>query len=151
LCLVVRHARVFQHQTSELGQQIIRWLYKDFFRVVKHYTPDWVVFENVRGLLETEGGVFVDKILAEFNRLGYTTSLKLLNAIDFGVPQKRTRLFIVGSLHGGTFKYPEPTVNKPVTVKQAINDLPTLQNGASENYLLYDKAARPFKLYKNYA
>lgn len=130
------------NQKTRSAENSTNWLYKDFFRVVKHYTPDWVVFENVRGLLETEGGSFVDKIQDEFSKQGYTTSLKLLNAIDYGVPQKRTRLFIVGSLHGLSFDFPEPTIKKPITVKQAICDLPVLQNGASESYLAYDKAAR---------
>ncbi len=130
------------NQRTRTTKNTNNWLYKEFFRVVKHFSPDWVVFENVRGLFETAGGIFVEKILSEFDKLGYTTSLKLLNATDFGVPQKRTRLFIVGALNGQVFQFPEPLIDKPVSVKQAINDLPKLQNGASVSYQSYSKAAR---------
>jgi len=60
-----------------------------------------------------------------------------LNALDFGVPQKRERIFIVASLHGIAFDFPTSLNNKPVTVKEAISDLPILSNGALEYKLNY--------------
>lgn len=117
------------------------WLFKEFVRVVKDYRPDWLVFENVRGILETEGGIFVDEIIEEFEALGYVVSASLLNATDFGVPQKRARFFIVGSLHGIPYKFPKPTHKTPLTVAKAIRDLPILFNGASECFLKYAKPA----------
>lgn len=116
------------------------WLFEEFFRVVSLYMPDWVVFENVSGILQTEGGLFVEKILTKFDELGYSTNTSLLNAANYGVPQSRKRFFIVGSLHDQSFEFPEPIANKPVTVKQALNDLPSLANGASTSYMKYDKA-----------
>ncbi len=118
------------------------WLFEEFIRVVTEYRPDWFVFENVRGILETEGGIFVKKIIDRFEKLGFTTSAKLLHAADFGVPQKRARFFIVGSAHGHTFKYPKPTLTKFISVSQAIGDLPELSNGASISQLNYAKPAR---------
>lgn len=117
------------------------WLFEEFVRVVKGYRPDWFVFENVRGILETEGGIFVDHILERFQKLGYTVSSDLLHATDFGVPQKRARFFIVGSLHGKTYTFPKATHKAPVTVSKAIGDLPVLSNGASTCYLGYSKRA----------
>lgn len=117
------------------------WLFEEFVRVVKEYRPDWFVFENVRGILETEGGVFVDRIINQFQKLGFTVSAKLLHATDYGVPQRRARFFIVGSLHGKTYEFPQPTHTKPITVSNAINDLPVLMNGASECYLKYARSA----------
>lgn len=117
-------------------------LFEEFVRVVNEYRPDWFVFENVRGILETEGGIFVDYIMDRFEQIGFTTSSKLLHATDFGVPQKRARFFIVGSLHGKTFNFPNPSHKKAVTVAQALNDLPDLGNGASECFLSYSKPAR---------
>ena len=70
------------------------WLFEEFVRLVEEYRPDWFVFENVKGILETEGGVFVQRIIERFEKLGFTTSAKLLSAADFGVPQKRNRYFI---------------------------------------------------------
>jgi DNA (cytosine-5)-methyltransferase 1 len=117
------------------------WLFREFVRVVDSYRPDWLVFENVKGILETEGGVFVDQAIEKFEKLGYTTSSSLLQAADFGVPQRRSRFFIVGSLDRKEFKFPTPTHKKPVTVKSAINDLPLLSNGAAESLAKYRKAA----------
>ncbi len=115
------------------------WLYMEFIRVLKLYMPDWFVFENVRGILDTEDGYFVEEILKEFKKIGYTCNHDVLNAENFGVPQKRARFFIVGSLHGINFEFPKPKIKKIITVKEAISDLPRLENGASNTYLYYDK------------
>ncbi|MFI8736645.1 DNA cytosine methyltransferase [Ectopseudomonas toyotomiensis] len=117
------------------------WLFEQFVRVVREYNPDWIVFENVRGILETEGGIFVDQIVREFEKMGYTVSSELLHAADYGVPQKRARFFIVGSRHGISYKFPKPTHLKPITVEMALEDLPILENGASICNLPYAKAA----------
>jgi len=109
------------------------WLFQEYLRLVNEIKPDWVVFENVKGLLETEGGYFLDAVLAGFKVSGYTTSHFILNSADYGVPQKRNRLFIVASLHGNEIAPPEPTVKKHVTVAQAISDLPDLENGDSSD------------------
>lgn len=113
------------------------WLFEEFIRVVKRVRPDWVVFENVRGILETENGFFAEEIIENLEREGYSTSSKLLHATDFGVPQKRARFFVVGYLGKKTFVFPEPKSGLPVTVKQAISDLPVLENGATKCYLKY--------------
>lgn len=118
------------------------WLFQEFIRVIREYMPDWVVFENVKGILETEGGLFADLVIKQLEVLGYTTFAQLLHTTDFGVPQKRTRFFIVGSLHNVKFSFPKPTASKNVTVKQAFSDLPSLTNGASKCYMEYSKPAR---------
>ncbi|PPD10875.1 MAG: DNA (cytosine-5-)-methyltransferase, partial [Methylophilus sp.] len=46
------------------------WLYKEYIRLVKEIRPDWVVFENVKGLIETENGYFLDAVLKGFKDLG---------------------------------------------------------------------------------
>jgi DNA (cytosine-5)-methyltransferase 1 len=120
------------------------WLYKEYVRLVSEVRPDWIVFENVKGLLETENGFFLDAVLDGFKELGYTTSHFVLNSADFGVPQKRNRLFIIGSLHGVEIDKPKPTVTekKYRTVKDAISDLPELENGDAPDIEEYSKAAR---------
>ena len=117
------------------------WLFKEFIRITRFYMPDWVVFENVKGILETERGLFAELVIEQLNSLGYTTFTKLVHATDFGIPQKRTRFFIVSSLHNINFSFPNPTTSKLVSVKQAIADLPSLTNGASQCYLNYSKPA----------
>lgn len=118
------------------------WLYREYIRLVHEVRPDWIVFENVKGLIETGNGFFLDAVLGGLNKLGYTTSHFVLNSADFGVPQKRNRLFIVGSLHGVEIEKPKPTVKNHRTVKDAISDLPELDNGDAPDIKEYSKAAQ---------
>jgi DNA (cytosine-5)-methyltransferase 1 len=117
------------------------WLFREYLRLVKQIQPDWVVFENVKGLIETAGGYFLDAVLAGFKQAGYTTSHFVLNSADFGVPQRRNRLFIVGSLHGVDVAKPDPTCTRHVTVAQAIRDLPDLKNGDAVDEAGYSRRA----------
>lgn len=105
------------------------WLFKEFMRCAKLIMPDWIVMENVRGFVEMQKAYFLNKVFKDLNKLGYTTNYKVLNAADFGVPQKRERVFIVASLHGIAFSFPAPMIHGQVTVKDAISDLPDLLNG----------------------
>lgn len=114
----------------------INWLFREYIRIVKRVKPDWVVFENVPGILVTDRGSFLLAVLSEFAELGYQTQHFILNAVDFGVPQRRSRLFIVASLHKGGFVAPAGCRAAP-TVQDAIGDLPVLRNGASVDELPY--------------
>ncbi|MCP4376518.1 MAG: DNA cytosine methyltransferase, partial [bacterium] len=76
------------------------WLFREFMRVARRWEPDWVLMENVRGLVDAEGGMFLEQILSSLHNADYTTSGWVLNSADYGVPQVRQRLFIVGSRHG---------------------------------------------------
>lgn len=117
------------------------WLFKEFLRIVRLWQPDWVVFENVKGILETEGGFFFHEAVTGLERLGYTVAHGVLNAIDFGVPQRRFRVFAIASRHGVVVHLPGPLQRPPVTVGQALADLPELPNGASVNRLAYGASA----------
>ena len=118
------------------------WLFQEYLRIVEEVRPDWVVFENVKGLLETEGGYFLDAVLHGFTKAGYSTNHFVLNSENFGVPQKRNRLFIVGSLHGRSISSPDASVKKAVTVRQAFIDLPDLNNGDMPDEMVYAQVAR---------
>ena len=118
------------------------WLYREYLRLVNEVKPDWVVFENVKGLLETESGYFLDAVLKGFKKSGYTTNHFVLNSADYGVPQRRNRLFIVGSLHGVKMAAPDRTQKKHVTVSQAFKDLPDLENGDAPGEKEYSTPAR---------
>lgn len=107
------------------------WFFEDFLRVVQKINPDWVVFENVKGLLETEKGYFFEAITVGLTSLGYSTFHKVLNALDYGVPQSRSRLFIVANNQNINFEFPLPSCDHAVTVGDAIGDLPYLKNGAA--------------------
>lgn len=117
------------------------WLFEEYIRLVEEISPRWIVFENVKGLIETENGYFLEQVLEGFELRGYTTSHFILNSADFGVPQRRNRLFIVGSLQGKRIASPRPTVKKHVTVKEAIHDLPELDNGDMRDLSSYKAGA----------
>lgn len=112
------------------------WLFQEFLRLTDSLKPEWIVFENVRGIIETEKGFFAELISSEFRQLGYTCSTMVLCASDYGVPQTRSRFFLVGSLYGKSIKKPKP-LPTVITVNDAISDLPTLQNGANIDVLAY--------------
>ena len=116
------------------------WLFEHYLRVVGVLMPDWVVFENVTGISTTLGGQFLDSVANGFRKLGYSVESLTLNAQNYGVPQRRSRLFVVASLHGERLQLP-PVHAGVVTVRDAIADLPSLENGASESVLPYAKPA----------
>ncbi len=117
------------------------WLFSEYLRLVQEIQPGWVVFENVRGILETENGFFYGTVLNGLRAAGYTLSEWLLNAADFGVPQRRWRVFVVGSLAGARIPNLSPKHKRPITVRDAISDLPHLRNGSTLDRALYAKQA----------
>lgn len=114
------------------------WLFQEFVRAIKLVQPDWVVLENVPGLKNLGKGEFLEKIFDAFKGLGYSPNMKTLNAADFGVPQLRERIFIVGSRDRISFDFPIGDYKgKHFSVMDAISDLPSLSNGAMEYSLSY--------------
>lgn len=89
-----------------------------FIDAVRKLNPRVFMFENVRGLLYSNKWYF-ELILSEFKKLGYLIEYKLLNAVHFGVPQNRERLFVIG--HRSKFVFPKHESRK-VTVGEAIGD-----------------------------
>lgn len=127
------------NQRTRSSENPANWLYKEFMRFVEGVCPDYVVFENVKGIVETEQGTFLSAILEGFDAAGYKTTHGVLNAADFGVPQRRSRLFIVAS-RIGSVPLPMPTVGEAPTVWDAISDLPELENGALVSEMPYSRA-----------
>ena len=112
------------------------WLFIHFLRIVRQLQPDWVVFENVRGVVDTAEGIFLTEIVSRIEALGYTVQYRVLNAQDFSVPQNRGRLFVVGSREHTRIKMPRSSGVRR-TVRDAIADLPYLENGASISWMSY--------------
>lgn len=90
-----------------------------FIDAIRKVRPKVFMFENVRGLLYSNKWYF-EIILEELKSLGYNVEFKLLNAVNFGVPQNRERLVVVG--HNSSFIYPSEEKIK-VTVGDAIFDM----------------------------
>jgi DNA (cytosine-5)-methyltransferase 1 len=96
-----------------------------FVRLVSELRPKYFVFENVKGLTVGTHKRFLNEVVEEMKAAGYDILLpwQVLNAADFGVPQDRRRLFLIGARRGLSLPtYPNPT--KRITVNQAIGDLP---------------------------
>ena len=125
------------NQRTRSSQNENNWLFQEFVRVARTLKPDWIIFENVKGILETEKGKFLEEISNSLSDLGYTITYDVLIASDFGIPQSRSRFFLIGSLYGVNVKLPKPKFGKNVTVSEAIQDLPILKNGAVIDWLEY--------------
>jgi DNA (cytosine-5)-methyltransferase 1 len=115
------------------------WLFEEFLRVVDEIKPAWVVFENVQGITNTAEGQILNQIKDTLGE-GYLLTEQLLNAKHFGVPQDRMRYFLVGSREGTTFYFPRKRTAEPLTVDDAIRDLPVLQNGDTVSWRKYGRA-----------
>lgn len=101
-------------------------LYKHYVRVVKDKQPLMFVGENVKGLLSMSDGKIIQAIISEFSECGYDVYYKLLNTKDYGVPEDRERVIIVGfrkDLNIHNFEYPFPRDYK-ITMKEALQNLP---------------------------
>lgn len=108
-------------------------LFKEFVDIVDKVKPDFFVMENVPGILTMRKGDAFEEIIESFKEIGYFVNEPIkLNAEEFGVPQKRKRIFIIGSKNGVVIKQPKPlfstnsSLPNPITVEEAIYDLPTL-------------------------
>lgn len=114
-------------------------LFKQYKRILGILKPTAFIFENVSGLLSMQGGNLFPKIRKEFENIGYNLKYKLLNAADYGVPQERKRVILVGIKGENTFEYPTATHGdapglKPyVMLKDALGDLPSIKSGEENN------------------
>lgn len=98
-----------------------------YVRLVMELKPKYFIFENVKGLTIGKHRRFLEEIIEAFREGGYdvVTDYRVLNAADYGVPQDRRRLFLMGARAGLPLPgYPEPVAAERTTVGQAIGDLP---------------------------
>lgn len=108
-------------------------LFYEYIRIIKITNPKFFVAENVPGLLQTKNKGVFENLLNMFQELGYELSWKLVNSSDYGVPQDRKRVIIVGYRKDleKIYTFPEPILKK-VTLKDAIEDLNKLKIGSKE-------------------
>lgn len=116
-----------------------------YIHIIKKIQPEAFVFENVTGLLSaknSEGKKIVELLKKAFQEIGYHVSMQVVNAADYGVPQRRKRVIIIGLKSGKEFRFPQATHNedgnglkKYVSVEDALGDLPNAiydENGKVE-------------------
>ena len=112
-------------------------LYLAVIEMVRQYKPKGFIIENVPGMATLYKGQIKDEILRRFREMGYNIECKILLAADYGVPQLRKRLIFMGVRQDiGKPEFPKPilTAENYITCRQAIDDLPSLENdlGAEE-------------------
>ena len=117
-----------------MKQQNIEDLTWEMIRIAKDLMPKVIICENVKGLTMDYAIDHLNRMVTDFEAVGYSTTYKVLNGIHFGVPQKRQRVFIV-SVRNDVLNdigmpwmlisslFPEPTLNEEPTIEQAIGDL----------------------------
>ncbi|MGD9569441.1 MAG: DNA cytosine methyltransferase [Sedimentibacter sp.] len=99
-------------------------LFYEFIRILKDKKPKFFVAENVSGMLSDIHKMAVSNIIKMFDEAGYNIYIKLLNAVDFGVPQDRKRVFYIGFRKDLNINYRFPTgVNRKYNLRDAIWDL----------------------------
>ena len=105
-------------------------LFFEYARILNECKPQAFIFENVKNILYHDGGKTFNIILETFKSLGYKVTYKVLNAIDYGIPQVRNRVFVVGFKdHNINYNYPDP---KPLNL--TVQDL--LEEKADSKYFL---------------
>lgn len=102
-------------------------LFYDYIRLIKAKRPIAFVAENVKGIVSKKHIESFKEIISLFDDAGYTVTTKVLNAKNYGVPQDRERVFIVGTLKELNIKFDFPNVTNTdgnyITLKEAIADL----------------------------
>lgn len=110
-------------ERGERGKMV--WTY---LRIIERKQPKAFIFENVKGLISKRHRPTFDALIEKFNEIGYTVSWKLINAWDYGVAQKRERVFIVGIRKDLGFIYefpaPDPADYRTKVLRDVIGDLP---------------------------
>ena len=135
-------------------------LFMEFLRFVKYFKPKIFVMENVPGLLSmktTKGEKVIDLIIDEFKSIGYTSEFKVLNSAEYGVPQLRRRVFIIGTNRvldfslNEIFPMPHLLEGNFLTIKDAISDLPKIESGEGLEWYDYISTKLPINDYQKWA
>ncbi len=129
---------------STVGKRVIDdprgWLFQEYYRVLKEVKPKVFLFENVKGLLSMQKGELLKTIISLFESLNYKVQYRVLNSADYGVPQMRERVILIGTKLKSQFQYPKQTHSNSqdifsqnllpyLTLSDAIGDLPFIGNG----------------------
>jgi DNA (cytosine-5)-methyltransferase 1 len=140
--------------TKREGQDERNKLYLELLRVLIEKQPKFFLAENVKGILSLNQGKVFEMILLDLANAGYTVKYKVLNAANFGVPQKRERVIILGVRNDVDFilEYPEPThTEKPelfenkkpwLSIGEALKHIPEPE----EKHNLFNHNYSKFKL-----
>lgn len=104
-------------------------LFREFARVVEVVQPKYFVMENVARLFTHNNGETKKEIIELFKKMNYNVDCKVVNTANFGIPQIRNRVLFIGNRISKNIFFPTKTVEKSVSIKDAINKLPKLKSG----------------------
>jgi len=147
-------------------------LFESFALLVQFYQPQFLVLENVVGLITHQQGKTLQQMIDTFETLGYKTDWRIMNAVNYGLPQKRERVIMIGRRGLSSIVFPQPThffegrsmapLNHPklirtyplldnklppaISVMGAIHDLPKLKSGEDGKQYRTDISPTPFEL-----
>ena len=110
------------------------FLWQEYLRVVKAVAPRAVLLENVAGMANAKNRHHLDDVMSSLEGLGYSTEARVLNAADFGVPQVRRRLILMG-VQGSVPTFPRGDSTHRRTVRDAIEDLRAAPPNPSINHV----------------
>ena len=110
-------------------------LFQKYISLIKAKMPKFFLIENVKGMLDEKFSNVFDSFLTQLEEIGYDVRFRLLDAADYEVPQNRERVFLVGFRHdmGINYKFPLPSTNKQLTLRDAIGDLTKVAVPCHEN------------------
>ena len=111
-------------------------LVKNYTQAIEHFFPRWFMMENVEGILTTAKGNYIVECIKRLSEIGYSVFLKKVYMQEYGIPQRRKRVIIVGNRLGINFSFPNPKINATgsiyrnsnITLRDAIADLETQEN-----------------------
>ena len=116
--------QAFSYAGKGLGFEDTRGtLFFEFARAIKESKPKIFIGENVEGLKSHDDGRTLRTMVRVLTDLGYDLQMKVLNATDYSVAQKRKRVFLIGTLPGYHFVYPTPH-EKKIVLRDALKDVP---------------------------
>jgi DNA (cytosine-5)-methyltransferase 1 len=116
-------------------------LFQSYCKIIDHVRPKAFVFENVRGILSTNGGEDWTDIVNAFKEIGYKLTYRILDALDFGAPQQRERMFLVGTRDDFEFLFPRPTHGP-----DSVNKLPHISSGEALHGINEDENLNGLKM-----
>lgn len=150
-CQGFSNARSFKRKMNDPRNS----LFKDFAKWVEYLQPTIFIIENVKGILsrcDSKGSRIIELIRNAFSDIGYSNlNIWLLNAGEYGVPQLRERVFIVGHKKNIAIEAPQTThyiskrgkgLEKAVSVKEAISDLPKISASEGQEIMEYKAEAK---------
>lgn len=122
------------------------FLFRYYAKFLIRYKPKYFVFENVLGLLTAGNAKYMNEMLELFEEIGYSTDMKVLNAEEYGVLQKRRRVIIIGRKGKTKFHFPElqKMENNWQTKRDLFFDLPSLKPGQELEIVNYTRSINEY-------